>query len=268
MNYLILFLFLFSFQFGIAQKLTLENTMRLNADSFIGLDGYDNLYFIKNKVLYKEGRDGEYQFNSLNLGRISSVDIINPLKIVVFFKDTNTAVLLDNKLNEIKRIVFHRISDFFNAASATTAEKNSLWIFNADNQQLELFDYKTKSRKSVSQPFPGKFVDQTSNFNYCFILTEKKLRAFNSYGSLLHEIPADDYERVIQQKENIIGLRNNILYYISDFALRKSKNPSDAVLLELSNGEITIKDLQLNKEFLYIFDGRNLYTYTLTFSNE
>lgn len=268
MNYLILILFLFSFQFGIAQKLTLENTMHLNADVFIGFDNYENLYFIKNKVLYKEGKEGSYQFNSLKSGRISSVDIINPLKIAVFFQETNTVVLLDNKLNEIERFAFHRTGDFFNAASATMAEKNSLWVFNFDSQQLELFDTKSKTRKSVSQPFPGKYLDQASNFNYCFILTDRKLRAFNSYGSLLNEIPAENFEAIVQQNENLVALKNNNVYYIRDFALHKSKIPTEAVPFEIPNPEIRIKDIQLNKNFLSIFDGQNLYIFSLTFSNE
>lgn len=268
MNYVLFFIFsCFSIQFGFTQNLALENSVKLNADTFIGFDGYENLYFIKNKVLYKHGKEGEFRFNTLNLGQISSVDIINPLKIAMFFQETNTAVLLDNKLNEIERIVFHRTSDFFNSASASTAEKNSLWVFNFDSQQLELFNYKSNTRKNISQPFPGKFVDQASNFNYCFILTDKKLRAFNSYGSLLNEMPLDGYESIIQQKGNIIALKNNTLYYIPDFALHQSKNPTEPVHLEIPNPEITIKDLQLNKDLLYIFDGQNLYTYTLTFSN-
>lgn len=237
----------------------------MDMDRFIGIDSYKNTYFIKNRVLHKQGEDGDYRFNSLQLGRIASVDIINPLKVVVFFQDTNTVVLLDNKLSEIRRISFHELANFLNAGTATTAENNSLWIFNIDSQQLELYNYRAKNQTTVSQPFPGSIVSQASNFNFCFVLTENKLRAFNVYGSFLNEIDSDGYEHIVQQNESVLALKNNTLFYIKDFAKHKTKISEPPLQIEFPEPEITIQDLQLTKEFLYIYDGENLNTYTLTF---
>ncbi|MDX1783719.1 MAG: hypothetical protein R3361_06135, partial [Aequorivita vladivostokensis] len=101
MKQLFLFLLLVC-QLGIAQSVTLESKVPFGADRFIGFDNYKNSYFIKDSVIHKQGPDGNFLFNDLQLGRITSVDIINPLKVVVFFQDTNTVVMLDNKLNEIE----------------------------------------------------------------------------------------------------------------------------------------------------------------------
>lgn len=257
-------LLLLCFQLGFAQTALLKESKPVDMDRFIGIDSYNNTYFIKNWVLHKQGKDGDYQYNNLQLGRISTVDIINPLKLVVFFEDTNTAVLLDNKLSEIQRISFHELSNFLNAGTATTAENNSLWIFNIDSQQLELYNYKTKSQTTVSQPFPGKVISQASNFNFCFILTEKKLRAFNVYGSFLNEMDSNGFERIVQQSENVVALKDNSLFYIKDFAKHKSKLSGTPIQLEMPDPEISIQDLQLTEEFLYIYDGKTLHTFTLT----
>jgi len=256
------FLFLFICQFGISQSLAPISTAPLVADRFIGLDNYKNTYFIKERVLHKQGPDGNFIFNDLQLGRISSVDIINPLKVVVFFQDTNTVVLLDNKLNEIERINFNNLPLFMNVSTATNAGNNSLWLFNVDTQQLELYNYGSKLQTVVSQPFPGKLISQASNFNYCFTLTEKKLRAFNIYGSILNETDSEGYEKIIQQNENLVALKENSLYYIPDFAKRNEAIPNETV--KLAFPEITIKELQLTNDFLYIYDGENLHTFKLT----
>ena len=261
MKHLILFLLLFC-QFTFAQEVKQLSSMPLQADSFVGVDSYKFTYFIKDRVLHKTGQDGDFVFNDLQLGQISSVDIINPLKVLIFFQDTNTVVLLDNKLSEIERISFNYLTNFINVASATNAENNSLWIFNVDSQQLELYNYRTKLHTVVSQPFPGKLLSQASNFNYCFMLTENKLRAFNIYGSLLKETEANDFEKVIQYNENLIALKENNLYYIPYFAGRNKERSSETFKLELP--EITIKDLQLTKDFLYIYDGKSLHTFSLT----
>ncbi len=254
--------FLLYFQNSIGQSVALKTSTPLIADRFIGIDNYKNTYFLKDRVLHKQGEDGNFIYNALQLGRISSVDIINPLKVVVFFQDTNTVVFLDNKLSEIERISFNNLSQFLNVSTATTSGSNSLWIFNVDTQQLEIYNYKLKLQTVVSQPFPGKLLSQASNFNYCFTLTEKKLRAFNVYGSLLNEVNSDGYDKIVQQNENVLAIKDNSIYYIPDFVKRTDEVLGETIKLELP--EITIKDLQLSNDFLYIYDGNNLHTFTLT----
>ncbi len=249
-------------QFSIAQSLAPVNKNPLVAEKFVGVDNYKNTYFVKDRVLHKQGPDGNFIFNDLQLGRISSVDIINPLKVIAFFQDTNTVVLLDNKLNEIERINFNNLPQFLNVSMATNAGNNSLWLFNVDTQQLELYNYGSKLQTVVSQPFPGKLISQASNFNYCFTLMEKKLRAFNIYGSILNEADSEGYEKIVQQNENLVALKQNELYYIPDFARRNETILNETVKLQLA--EITIKDLQLTNDFLYIYDGENLHTFKLT----
>lgn len=255
-------LFLLCFHSVFSQTVVQKESVPLTADRFIGIDNFKNLFFIKDRVLFKQGQDGDFKYNALQLGRITSVDIINPLKIALFFQDTNTVVLLDNKLNEIERINFNNLSQFLNAGTATTAGSHSLWVFNMDTQQLELYNYKTRTQTIVSQPFPGKVISQASNFNYCFILTEKKLRAFNVYGSFLNEINADGFERIVQQNENLLGLKNEQVYIIQDFAKAQDKSATLAIQLELP--EMKVRDLYLTKDFIYIYDGKNLHTFSLT----
>ncbi len=255
-------LFLLICQFGIAQSLTSVSTVPFVVDRFIGMDNYKNSYFIIDRVINKQGPDGNFLFNDLQLGRITSVDIINPLKVVVFFQDTNTVVMLDNKLSEIERINFNDLPQFMNIITATNAGNKSFWIFNVDTQQIELYNYGAKLQTVVSQPFPGKVLSQASNFNYCFILTENKLRAFNIYGSILNEVDSEGYEKIIQQNENVIALKDNSLYYMPDFAKRNDEISRETKKLELP--EMEIKDLQLSNDFLYIYDGKKLHTFTLT----
>lgn len=258
----IVFLMFLFFQFGFSQSVSLKSSTAFIADRFIGMDKFKNTYFLKDRVLHKQGADGSFIFNALQLGRISSVDIINPLKVVVFFQDTNTVVFLDNKLSEIQRLNFNNLPSFMNVSTATNAGNNSLWIFNVDTQQLELFNYSSNLKTTVSQPFAGKMISQASNFNYCFILTQNKVRAFNIYGSILAETDSWGFEKIVQQNENLVALKENLLYYIPDFANKKKEGPKEIIQIEMP--EITIKDLQLSDDFLYIYDGANLHTFSLT----
>ena len=256
-----LFLFLSS-TLLLAQKANPVSKTPLTADKFIGVDSFNNIYFITNMELHKNGVDGDFVFNDLQLGPLASVDIINPLNVVLFYEDTNTVVLVDNKLNEIERINFNNLPEFLNINHATNAGNNRLWIFNVDTQQLELFNYRNLKKTSFSQPFPGNLIWQTSNFNYCYLLTENKIRVFNIYGSLLSELDAKGYKKVIQQDEKVLGVKDNTLYYLAEISEGTTTKYPEAI--KISIPEITIKDLHLTLEFLYIYDGKNIHILKLT----
>jgi hypothetical protein len=251
----ILLFFLFTPVFLIAQEFNLVQSTDLTATKFIGIDSYKNTYFIKDRVLHKTGPDGSYVFNDFQLGSITTVDIINPLKIVLFYEDMNTVVFLDNRLSEIERINFNNLPEYTNPSTATNAGNNRLWVFNIVSQQLELFNYHANTKITVSQPFAGKVLSQASNFNYCYTLTETKLRSFNVYGSMLSEIEAKGFTKIVQHEKSVIGLKGNELFFISE----NSINP-----IKLPVYENPIKELQLSKDFLYIYDGKKLHSFSIT----
>jgi len=260
MKSILLLLFLFVTFHLSAQEFELVSSTEFNATTLVGIDSYNNVYFIKDMVLYKEGSDGSFTFNDFQLGNLSSADIINPLKIVLFYEDTNTVLLLDNKLNLIERITFNTLSKFINISNATNAGNSKLWIFNVDSQQLELYNYITNEKAIVSQPFAGKLISQASNFNYCFILTENKLRKFNRYGSLISEFPMMGYEKIIHYNKNTVALKENELFLVVNDPLNSENLTVKPINITIS--ENNIKDLYLTEDFLYIYDGKNLYTFS------
>lgn len=253
MKHLILFI-LFPFWIW-SQEITLVETTPLDADNFIGIDSYNDTYYIKDQILFKKTSKSVFNFKDFQLGDIYSVDIINPMNIVVYYQDFNTAVLLDNKLSEIERINFNNIFEFINSSQVSLAANTSLWVFNMDSQQLELYNYRSNTKLLVSQPINGEVLSLASNINYGFILTEEKIRAYNIYGSLLAEINNDGFQKIVQLNENLIALKDNELYYI-DKETRE--------ITKIKTPEISIKDLQLTQDFLYIYNENKISKFKLT----
>lgn len=246
---------LICFQFLSAQTLKKVSSTPLQADHLMGVDHFGNTYFTRDSVLHKQGPDGTYQYTNFQLGEITSVDIVNPLKIIVFYKDVNTVVLLDNRLSEIELINFNTIPDFLNVAAATNAGNNRLWIFNMDTQQLELFNYRTTTNTVLSQPFPGNLLHLVSDFNYCYTLTDKKLRLFNPYGSMLSEMPSEGFEKLFFGNDRLIGLKKDSLYIHTKEGFYPLNIPSP---------ENPIKDLVLRADLVYIYDGNTVHKFSLT----
>lgn len=190
----------------------LDTIIPLKAERFVGIDSYGNVYSINGKTLYKKSGSQRIQFSDLRLGEISTVDLLNPLKITLFYAETNTAVILDNTLNEITRVVFNELENFRNVSHARTARDGQLWIFNTDLQRLELYDYRNNSIRSDFLPQPDNAVELASDFNTCWVLTDTTLYQYNAYGSMLYKTGATDLQHIAFYDEQLFLQKKDSLY--------------------------------------------------------
>lgn len=257
MRYLgVYFVFFFTYQV-FSQDFSAEfiKMQPLNIETFIGADKFSNIFYTNNRTLYKKEKNKILEYAALNLGEITSVDIVNPLKISVFYKMSNTVVFLDNTLTEITRVDFSTLEDFKNTTIVATANDRRVWVFNTDLQQLEIFDYRLD--KTVVEFPPTSTIPKvyTSNFNFCWLQQINSLSTYNTYGTLVEEIsiPAT-FESLTQSQSTLIGLRENHLY------IKKAKSNSFKLI---DNLKITAKEFSLIGEILYIYDGQHLLTYSI-----
>ena len=104
------------FQFSYTQKLEtkLVNTYNLDADIFVGIDDIGNVYYVKDNTLFKKSKMEILNYTNVSLGNISMVDIRNPFKILVFYKNFNSLIILDNKLNELSNKIDFTKETLFN----------------------------------------------------------------------------------------------------------------------------------------------------------
>lgn len=258
MKFQVLKIFLFSVLVSFAQgemNLSTVEKIPLKAERFVGTDNFGSIYFIKNRTLHKKSSSETFEFRDFQLGTIGNVDILNPLRITVFYPQYQTAVILDNRLNEIRRISFAMEPPFLNVVNATTAADNRLWTFNENSQQLEAYNFRDKVNFTLSRPIAEKYITQQSNFNFCYVLTEKKLRVYNVYGSLINSIPAEDVKKISLSNDKILVLKEDALFLLTE---------NLSVETAIKTPDLTIKDLYLSDDFLYIYGGEIIHKMKLT----
>ena len=257
MKSMILYLFLCCSTIMFAQKTittVLQQQDSLSVDSFIGMDNFGASYVIQDNILIKQKDKKKWQYNNFQLGDITSVDILNPLKITLFYEDFNTVIVLDNTVNEIRRIDFNVIDEFKNLAAATTANDRNLWIFDTNTQQLEVFNYVQQKTPIQNLPISEKFITLKSNYNFCRVLTETALYTYNIYGSLLSQQELTGVANFSMTNTEVIFLKEKQLYYT---------NNDDVYLINLPSNRIAIKQFSLHDDILYIYDGIVLYQFQL-----
>ena len=234
---------------------TLLSSINLKVDQIIDIDNFNTLYYIQDNTIYKQKTDGSsINYSNYQLGEITTANTFNPLKINLFYKDFNIVIVLDNRLAEIFKIDFNTIIPYKNVSHVSTGFDNTLWIFNLDFQKLELYDYKTNKTRFSAVPVQSLVLDLESDFNYCWLLTEKYLYQYNYFGSMISKIENTGFTQLSKNNGHLVLKKGDKLYF-------KHKNEEEIVPINLP--KLLINQFLLTNETLYIYDLEKLHKYQL-----
>jgi hypothetical protein len=249
------YIFLLNISLTFSQKSLNTNiidSQKLIADQLVSVDNFETIYFIKNNVLSKKKGESSITYNNLQLGDLETVNAFNPLKINLFYKNFNTVIILDNRFAEIFKIDFNALPVYKNVSHISTGYDNTIWIFNQDLQQLELYDYKINKVRVQTIPVQSSVLDLKSNYNTCWLLTKNNLYIYNYFGSLLKKIPNTGFTSLETTNEHIVLKKENSLYFLK-------KNETEPVLILLPN--LLINQFFVTNETLYIYNDETLHKF-------
>ena len=193
----------------------IDKTLLLT-DTFLGFDNQQNQYSIKDNVLSKNSKLINYQYKNVSLGKITRVDFQNPLQIVVFYNDFNTAILLDNQLNETKKIDFNLLSEAVNIDAIALSSQNQLWFFDAISSKIGLYNLTNDSFKWISTTLEHSIKHYNSNYTHFYWLNDKnKFYSISIYGTIetFDRFPEFDTIQLINSEIALYTNDNQLLYY-------------------------------------------------------
>jgi hypothetical protein len=254
----LLLLFISSYGFGQNPKLktTVIDTETLEDKIYLGFDGLGNNYYLKNNVFIKQDKVQTWEYKNVALGKITSVDYVNPLKIVLFYEDFNTIITLDNQLNEIQKLNFFEIDNTIFASKIGMASQNQLWIYNALTQQIMLFDYLKNSSKNIGNPIQENIKHTQSDFNNFFWIDEiNNWYAIDIFGkvTLLANIPPFEKIQIID-RDKILFLQDNTLYFL---------NNQTKTVFEIDIVEKSFQNFYYKDQILAIFTNQQIKNFKI-----
>ena len=219
-----------------------------------GIDNLNNIYSIKNNELIKSSYVKNYYYRNSLYSNISSIDVRNSLKIKLFYEDSNTLVVLDNKLSEISKINFNIINPNKIISKFSASNDNNIWVYNELNSKIELYNYINNTFKVVNSEISGEVISLESNYKYCWVLTDSHIYKFNYFGSLITKIAVNNIQQIETFNDALLFKKNNELFYYDQDLLIEYK-------LDLEN--LLIKDFFVINQSLYIYDSEHFIKYQI-----
>ena len=261
MKKLILLLFIASFStvWSQNQKLTAVkmDSIRFDGDAFLGYDAFGFYYTIKNNVFSKINKLDSIEYKNMSLGKITKVDLQNPLKIVLFYENFSTVIILDNQLNETQKINFSESIIPIVVTAIGIASQNQLWIYNSMNQQLGLYDYLKNEYKTIAVPFTETIKYYLSDFNnFHWVDTKNNWYVCDVFGKITSKGILPDYDSIQIINENqFIYSKNEIL--ILQNLKKDQKN-------EIKIAEKSFEKFHYKDQILSIFTTAGITNYKIT----
>lgn len=260
MKNVVYFLLLLNCTLGFCQnqklKTTALNTKELENKVYIGFDGLGNHYYIKDNILTKQNENQVWEYKNIALGKITSVDYINPLKIVVFYEDFNIIITLDNQLNEIQKLNIFDIDNTIFASKVGMASQDQFWIYNSLTQQIVLFNYLKNTSKTVGNPIQESIKYTQSDFNNFYWIDEiNNWYSIDIFGkvTLLANIPPFEKIQIIDG-ERLLFSRDNVLYCLNNI---------NKAIYEIEIVEKSFQNYYYKDQILAIFTNQQIKNYKI-----
>ena len=195
LKHYIVFLFLLAVFQSPAQRatdFTLSKTISGDIADFT-VDNLGNIYLLTRDNLLKKldpNGDSLAVFNDVRrFGKIWTIDVSNPLKILIFYREFSTIIELDRFLNIVNTIDLRNLG-ILQVKAVGMAYDNNVWVYDELDNKLKrigddgsLVDQTTDFRQLFdSVPDPSVIVDQ-GGLVYLYDST-KGVYAFDHYGGL------------------------------------------------------------------------------------
>jgi len=259
--FFIFFLIISSCLFGQEIETKFISKFPLKADRFIGIDEFKSVFYIANNVLFKKNKAQTVSYNNATLGELTSVDILNPFKLNLFYKEFNSIQILDNNLNELtNKINFTTETLFNNVLFISQSSENNIWLY-ADDNKLHLFNFQNRSEKIQTQPitFYQDYFEPVylkSTYKNVWIISKTGAIQFNEYGNFIQIIDIKDIDYFFPVRKSFIYIKDNSMFYYTD---------KRSIKIEIDYLE-KIENIHINSSSINIYDGEFVYQFELLMS--
>jgi hypothetical protein len=221
---------------------------------FIQADNFNNIWVVNrsevicfNKQLAKVG-----SYSNLFLGNPEYIDALDPFRVIVFYKNSQSITILNNSVSEISNPISLKEKGINDASLVCRSGKGGFWIFNRIDWAILHFDSDflptgekiiPETRYSESTPL---FMQEYNGKLY-LSFSNQDISVYDRYGAVCGIVPI--------KTNSLFSICNGSIFYLSDGNLLEY-NLETKIKKSLGT-DFYCPPIVVNDSFLY-FDGSGL----------
>ncbi len=227
------------------------------------VDAIGNVYLLREGQIKKMSPQGDSiaVFNDVRrFGHPATIDVTNPFKTLLYYKQFSTVVLLDNMLSN-RGVINLRKSGIFAVDAIGVSYDNKLWLFDEQDFKLKkldeegklLFESNDLRQPAMIAPQPDMLFDSEG----VVFLYDPALGfvLLDYYGAYLRTLPFLGWQSVYVSKNMLFGFNNRTLFTYE----LKSLNLKEYKLPHVFDGAISVRTAG-GKIYLHKKEAIEIYT--------
>lgn len=233
--------------------------------SDFAVDNLGNIFLVNSNGQLKKlssAGDSVAVYNEIRkFGKLSSIDVSNPLKVLLFYKDFGTIVVLDRFLNR-RNTIDARKQNILQAKAIGQSFDNGVWIYDELEGKLKRMDdngnviSETADFRVLfdSPPSPATIAD-AERLVYLYD-PEKGLFVLDYFGTVRNKVALLGWTDVQVSGNRVLGRKGSSLasYTPGTLDIREESMPS---MLE------GVTKMQVSRDLFYILKDSVLFVYTI-----
>lgn len=242
----------------------LTQTIKGNYADFT-VDNLGNIFLLDSSNQLKKlspAGDSIAVFNNVRqYGKVFSIDAGNPLKILLYYRDFGTIVVLDRLLN-VRTTIDLRKQNIFQARAICQSFDNAVWVYDEGEAKLKriaddgaVIDQSGDFRLQLDDAPAPSFIEDHDRLVYLYD-SAKGLLVFDYFGTLKNKLPFIGWQDFQLTGKFMVGRKGVLLerYQLATLMIEEKKLP--AILNSVDKMRIT-------PDKLYCLRGGQLYIYSL-----
>lgn len=214
------FLLLGIFNNALSQQSSKYNLLEFPKNNQIEIDQYGYFYVIDQDNLIKYDSEGHtlYHYSNKLLGNIDQIDISNPLRPLLFYKDQGLIIVLDNTLSQQKEpISLNELGLYQTSCIANSNFDNGVWLYDIDVNEiikinhLSLVNYRSGNLSVLIPNMEFPILNLKEKNRKLYVVTRNKIFVMDQFGSLLSVITLSAEKGLIIKEKNIITYDGNAI---------------------------------------------------------
>ncbi len=219
--------FLSLVQYTYSQKVTHwveKGSFAIDSVDIWSADVLGNTYITKKEVIHKYDSIGKLKFSQSqkSIGRLSSLEPINTMKLVVFSEEQQIFCFLDNTLTPYESCVDLIDFDITNATKvAVSSQPDKYWVYDQLNSRLHLLSLAETDQAQEVENLRGllnsisiTFIVEQNNLLY-LVDPVQGIYVLDMYGSLVNTIKRSNVKGLYADTENLYLLENDKISIIN-----------------------------------------------------
>ena len=186
----------------------------------VAIDNLDNFYIVTETdglKKYNASGDSVAVYNNVKrFGKLQAIDVTNPLKILLFYKDFSQIVILDRLLS-LRGAIDLRKLNIVQSSAIGLSYDNNIWLFDEYNNRLKKIDEEgtvlqetPDFRNIFNFPFLPQQIIDDNNLVHLYD-PQNGLLIFDHFGTYKRKVDIKGWQRIALSGKYIVGVNEKAL---------------------------------------------------------